>query len=789
MPTDWAERYAAIHALIRDPEKLVPGSIVLPHWIDAHTFWYTRDLSDDTVVCIIDARDAAADLRVSLKLITASIQQAKNPSVLIPSDDVVPVDATRETVTVKLDRAFWIYDITQGVAKIRQDGTRPGDQISIAPDGMTRIVLRDSNLVLLRDGEECALTSDGEEANAYASVPLAKRPFELLVASAPQGMWSPDGRYFFTLRVDERLVGSLPIMEFLPAHGTRPQVRTNRTSLPGDEHVTEFTMVMVDLEGGVAEIDHPPLPSVRMNDTPFSGGMAWWSADSRTAYFIAIQRGEFKVSVIACDAATGKTRVVFSEEADAPIDLSVNVYTPALVEFLPSRNQLVWYSERSGRGQFYLYDLINGHLVKQITDGDWHIRELLGTDDDESTLFFLAGGIGSASTPYQVRPCSVRLDEGPASVRVLLDDDGDHLVYRAGDWSSSASAPFHTPLASIAGLAPGAGYLVDTISYLDRLPRTVLIDREGVMIRELESGDSSALPKGWRWPIPVRTTAADGTTYVYGVLFTPHNYDPNGNYPVIDAIYGGPQVHIVPSGAFADGASMLRLIEAMALSELGAFTLILDGRGTTERDREFHHTSWRKIHEASNIDDHIAAIRQLHATYPAMDLNRVGITGFSAGGYATALASFQHGDFFKVAVAGGGNYDQSLFWHTWGERYHGLYEEDHYATQAAKTYAAQASGKILFIHGLRDFGCHPASLFQVLQKMIEHGKDYDLVLLPAAGHALGGYGERRRLDYFVTHLFGGVPPVLTRPFTLAGDEKYKELFESGPSIAENAVVQ
>lgn len=782
---DWTARYATIQSLIHDPSTLIPGSIVLPRWIDARTFWYTRDLPSGSEVRIVDATGERADRRLALSAIIDGLQSANPDAAAIGQEDVVPVEGSLETITVKYAGGFWIYDIARGTATPREDGTRSGDQIALAPDRKTRIVVRDNNLVLVRgDGGEVALTVDGEEANAYGSVPLVARALDQFAGRAPQGSWSPDGGHFFTLRTDERRVGSLPIMEFLPATGVRPQVRTNRTSLPGDENVTEFTLVMVDAGGGVTEIDHAPLPAVRMNDTPFKSGMTWWSADSSTAYFVAIERGERKVSVIACDAATGKTRVVFSEESDAPIDLSVNVYTPALIHALPARNQLVWYSERSGRGHLYLYDLETGEMIRPLTDGDWQVREVLGVDEEERTLIFLAAGIGSASTPYQVRPCSVEFDEGLLSLRILRDDDGEHLVYRPRDINVTASTPFEVPPESIAGVAPGGSYFVDTISYLDRLPRTILCDRGGNVIRELESGDEDALPVGWRWPVPVRAKAADGETDVFGVLFFPVDYDPEESYPVIDAIYGGPQLHIAPAGAFADGMSTAHLIEAAALSELGAFTLLLDGRGTSERDQAFRHASWGRVHEASNIEDHIAAIRQLKEIHPAMDLDRVGITGFSAGGYAAALASFRHGDFFKVAVAGGGNYDQSLFWHTWGERYHGTFDEEHYATQAAKTYAAEASGKILFIHGLRDFGCHPAALFQMLQALVENHKDYDLVLLPAVGHMLSGYGERRRLDYFVEHLFGERPPVLAEPFTLASDERYREIVEIGPSIAE-----
>jgi dipeptidyl aminopeptidase/acylaminoacyl peptidase len=123
----------------------------------------------------------------------------------------------------------------------------------------------------------------------------------------------------------------------------------------------------------------------------------------------------------------------------------------------------------------------------------------------------------------------------------------------------------------------------------------------------------------------------------------------------------------------------------------------------------------------------------------------------------SALAACRFGDFFNVTVASSGNWDQALFWNGRGERYHGLYDEELYARQAVKTYAAGLRGKVLITHGLRDAGCHPGPLFQLLQALIDANKDFDLVILPTAAHELPPYGVRKRLDHFVRHLLGGEP--------------------------------
>jgi dipeptidyl aminopeptidase/acylaminoacyl peptidase len=123
-----------------------------------------------------------------------------------------------------------------------------------------------------------------------------------------------------------------------------------------------------------------------------------------------------------------------------------------------------------------------------------------------------------------------------------------------------------------------------------------------------------------------------------------------------------------------------------------------------------------------------------------------------------ASAMLRYPDFYRVGVAASGNHDQRLFWGTWGERYEGYPVGDYYTQQANSTYAANLRGKLLLVHGLLDSGVHPSQVFQLEQALIDHNKDFDLLLLPRAHHDISGYGTRRVWDYFVTHLAGEKPP-------------------------------
>jgi dipeptidyl-peptidase 4 len=760
----WPERHAFAEAALCATASVFNG-IVCPVWLDDLNFWYERRDASGAQYCIVHAESGERRATVAREALVSALQERLN----------APVEPAELIVTnprFTLDHAFFEFDAfgdsyqwSLGDGTLQAIEKRADANWTPSPDSSQALILRDDNLVLhnVADGKECSLTRDGSTFYAYGALPAPLRVLRTeFGGETPEALWSPDGQRILTLQTDDRHVPELSMAEYAPAEGVRPKVHLNKTSLPADPKVTEFRMIAVDVKTGKqVEARYPRLSAVRMNSTPFGAGLAWWSADSRTAYFVDIQRGERNAHVVAFDVETGSTRVVFSEQSDSYVEVSVNVYTPALIAPLASTNELVWYSERTGRGHLYLYDLSTGELRHPITSGPWQIREVLSIDAARREVFFLAAGIAEAENPYITKPCVASLDGG--NVRILSDLHGEHRVWRPEEMALGLKRLEGLDPRKVRGLSPSGDYFVETVSTVRDLPTTYLRRRNGEQIAILEKATFDA-PPNWQPPEPLQCKAADGITDVFGLLYKPLGYDPDVRYPLIDYIYGGPQIANVPQASFAAGGmDSMPYLEGMHLSALGAFVLILDGRGTANREQAFRTASHRAAHTASNLEDHVAAIQQLATAHPQIDLDRVGITGFSGGGYMTAHAALRFGDFFKVAVAGGGNYDQALFWHSWGERYHGEFDGEHYASQAAKTYAAGMTGKLMLVHGLMDAGCHPAGLFQLVQALIEANKDPDLVLLPRAGHDWTGYGVRRRWDYFATNLIGSTPPP-SQPF-------------------------
>ncbi len=379
--------------------------------------------------------------------------------------------------------------------------------------------------------------------------------------------------------------------------------------------------------------------------------------------------------------------------------------------------------------------------MNQITHGEWAVLDLLHVDEKHGYLYFTAGGKEAGQDPYY-----------PHLYRVKLD--GTHLRHLTPEPSNHDIA-----------FSPTGRFFIDTYSRIDTAPVSVLRAADGRLIRELQRADIAPLrAAGWRPPEPFKVKARDGHTDIYGVIFRPSNFDPGERYPVLDAIYPGPQVIRTPK-AFGVQES------DQALAELGFIVVTIDGMGTPSRSRAFRELSYNNMGDAGGLEDHIAGLKQLAARYPYLDLTRVGIYGNSGGGYASARALLKFPDFYKVAVAAAGNHDQRSYWAEWGERFHGYPVGENFLSQANAPLAANLKGRLLLVHGSLDDNVHPSNTLQLVDALIAANRDFDLLILPNRNHGLVDLGKgkaasrrsdpyflRRRWDYFVEHLLGIAPP-------------------------------
>ncbi|MFC1545753.1 S9 family peptidase, partial [Gemmatimonadota bacterium] len=300
----------------------------------------------------------------------------------------------------------------------------------------------------------------------------------------------------------------------------------------------------------------------------------------------------------------------------------------------------------------------------------------------------------------------------------------------------------------------GRDYFVDTWSRVDAPPVSVLRrTSDGRKLMDLEESDiTDLLATGWKMPEVFTAKGRDGTTDIWGIICRPTGFDAAKSYPVIEYIYAGPHDSFVPK-TFRAYHSM------QSLAELGFIVVQMDGMGTNNRGKAFHDVCWQDLGDAG-FPDRILWHRAVAADYPWYDIDDgVGIYGTSAGGQSSTGAVLFHPDFYTVAVSSCGCHDNRMDKIWWNEQWMGWPIGPHYEASSNVVNAHRLQGRLFLIVGEMDTNVDPASTMQVVDALIDAGKDFDLLVLPGGGHTSGGeYGERRRRDFFVKHLLGVEPP-------------------------------
>jgi dipeptidyl aminopeptidase/acylaminoacyl peptidase len=305
----------------------------------------------------------------------------------------------------------------------------------------------------------------------------------------------------------------------------------------------------------------------------------------------------------------------------------------------------------------------------------------------------------------------------------------------------------------VVALSTDRAYYVDTYSRVDQA--TVSELRRGgdaSLVATLETGDVADLRKaGWKPPEVFTAKGRDGKTDIWGVIYRPTTFDPAKKYPVIENIYAGPHSSFVPK-SFAAFSQM------QSTAELGFIVVQIDGMGTSNRSKAFHDVAWKNIGDAG-FPDRILWHKAVAAKYAYYDITRVGIYGTSAGGQNSLGGLLFHPEFYDVAVSAAGCHDNRMDKIWWNEQWMGWPIGPEYSASSNVDHAHRLQGKVLLVVGEMDNNVDPASTFQVVNQLIKHNKNFDLLVIPSALHTSGGaYGDHKRYDYFVQHLLGVKPP-------------------------------
>ena len=619
-------------------------------------------------------------------------------------------------------------------------GRRSEVDPALSPDGKTLAIIKDWNL-WVRDvatKQERQLTHDGVKDYGYATDNAGWKHTDNAIV-----LWSPDSRQIATFQQDQRKTGEMYLVSTVVGH---PKLEAWKYPLPGDKDVTMIERVIVDAAtGAVTRLKMAPDQhrSSLCDDVVCDNGWedVQWSPDAKQLAFLSTSRDHKLENLRIANAATGAVRDVMQEK--------VKTYFESGNErvnwrYLWKSNEVLWFSERDNWGQLYLYNAATGKLKSQITHGDGNVTQVLRVDEDARAVTFLAVGKEAWRDPYFVSLYMIGFDG--SGMKLLTPEDANHEIT----------------------LSPDGKYFADAYSRPDVPQVVVLRDITGKTVAEMAHTEVTRLKAaGWVAPVPFTTKARDGKIDLYGLIFKPSKFDASRKYPVVNFIYPGPQTGSVRTRSFAASRG-----DDQALAELGFVVVALDGMGTPFRSKSFHDAYFENLGD-NTLPDQVAAIEELAAKYPWMDVQRVGIWGHSGGGNATADAMFRYPDFYKVGIAESGNHDNRVYEDDWAEKWNGLLRGNNYESQANQTLAKNLKGHLLLAHGTMDDNVPPANTLLVVDALIKANKDFDLVLFPNAHHGYGAdasYMMRRRWDYFVRYLLeaDGPKEYLAKPLAVPG---------------------
>ncbi|MDF7826505.1 prolyl oligopeptidase family serine peptidase [Pontiellaceae bacterium B12227] len=525
--------------------------------------------------------------------------------------------------------------------------------------------------------------------------------------------WSPDQKQVVVFREKKGTDRHIDIIESAPDDQLQPKTKSIRYLKPGDE----LDMAKPHL------FNLPTGTELELDDTLFSN--PWnitrvhWAPDSKHFFFLYNERGHQTMRLIAVQAATGKTAAVIEETSSTFINYSNKTF----LHHLDKTDEVIWMSERSGWNHLYLVNRKTGKS-QPITSGEWVVRGVEKVDEENRQIWFRVLGVHPDQDPYYEHFARVNFDG--SGLVILTEGNGMHEVQFSNDrkfytdtWSRINHPPFHELRRSSDG------------------KKVTDLGKAGL------SKNLAALPF---LPEPFVAKGRDGKTDIYGVIYRPADFNPEKAYPVIEIIYAGPHGYFVPK-AYKNNHGAFRM------ADLGYIVVQIDGMGTNWRSKEFHDVCWKNLKD-SGFPDRIAWLKAAAATYPYMDLTRVGIYGGSAGGQSAMRAVLDHAGFYKAAAADCGCHDNRMDKIWWNEAWMGWPVDKSYERSSNMVDAHKLGGKLLLTVGMMDTNVDPSSTLQVVEALIKANKDFDFIPFPSRGHGAGGskYGVQKRDEFFIRHL-------------------------------------
>ncbi len=780
-------------------EKMIFSLAVDPHWLkQSNKFWYTYETSEGKQWNIVDPvknekksmfnRDKlAAELTRIIKdpfdgqhLPVDSIKFIKDENWIrfevkssIEINKEVEVkkskeeDIKKDTKPEKVKKIFYFeYNLlTEELNELVgfKKPKRKPNWANISPDEKTIVFGRNYNLFYMdrtnydkalknEDDStivEHAITKDGEQNFSWHSESAYGGGGETNVdveknknkRKAVYAMWSEDSKHIAITKVDNRKVKELWVINSIA--DPRPTLETYKYWMPGEKEAPIDHLMIVDMTAYTYKEINVSLfkdqdvavwnKTNNVNTRDDEHKPSIWLGTNDKLYLSRTSRDLKKIDQCVVDINTGAVKTLLEES----LNTYVEIQKPGI---LKNSEEFIEWSGRDGWAHLYLYDK-EGKLKNQITQGPWHIEEVISIDEEKRIVYFSANGKENVNGSLKEDPYYLHL------YKVNLDGTGLQLL-NPGNFDHNFS------------MNDKKNYFVNTSSRINSTPTSALYSTDGKKLMDLETADLSSLfAAGYKYPETFKVKADDGITDIFGVMYKPYDFDSTKKYPIIEYVYPGPQTESV-NKSFSKGMDRID-----RLAQLGFVVVTLGNRGGhPARSKWYHNYGYGNLRDYG-LADKKATIEQLADKYSFIDRDKVGIHGHSGGGFMSTAAMLVYPDIFKVAVSNAGNHDNSVYNRWWSEKHNGVKENISDKGDTTFSYmidknpdiAKNLKGKLLLIHGEIDNNVHPSNTIRVVNALIKANKRFDMLILPTQRHGFGDMSEYwfwKTADYFSRNLLG-----------------------------------
>ena len=600
-----------------------------------------------------------------------------------------------------------IFLASRADGKVRRLTETPADEIDakVSPKGNYVSWVRDQNLVIydLATGKETPITDDGAGLITWATAEfIAQEEMDRDTGY----WWSPDERYIALTRVDESPVDVVPRFEITGGGATMVEQRYPRAGRPN----ALVELYVRDLQSGArVKVDLGANTDIYLARVD-------WSHDGKTLYVQRQSRDQKTLDLLSVDPATGASRVILSQKAEAWVDLNNDFHV------LPD-GRFIWSNEDSGWRHLYLYDR-NGRRIRAITHGDYPVKHLDGVNEQTGEVYFAASMRDGKELPIEQQMFRASLNRTVDPVAVTP---------AGGWWNVSVNGP--------------ATAYVGNYSDPATPPQSALYRIDGTRIRWIEENRLDAhhpfAPYVSRLRTPeFGTMQSHGETLVWRMT-TPPDFDPSKKYPVVMQVYGGP-------GTGAGVQKSWQPLTNQLLTEAGYIVFRVDNRGEGDRSQAFETSIYRRLGIPA-VEDQALAAKWLK-TLPYVDADHIAVMGWSFGGFLSLLTLTDPDAGLASALAGAAPTEWSLYDTHYTERYMSTPQDnpDGYAATDILPRLDHLKGRLLILHGMADDNVIFGNATRVIDALQAKSTPFEMMLYPGQRH--GVRGEPRQLQQWRTYL-------------------------------------